>query len=121
MANKKSVKDFTANTGKTVLDVIDAATAEPAPEQIARRSRKDDYTAEEIQIAREQGMTQGRKGVKALRINFALDPENYDYIVTCSQACGMSMTKFINVIVEKSRERNLDLYEDAKEMQARLI
>ena len=60
-------KDFTAVKTGSVYDAIAQATAEPAPEAIPVRERGGAPTAEEIQLAREQSRTRGRKGVKMLR------------------------------------------------------
>ena len=115
MAAKKAI-DFTANTGKDnrVIDAIQQVTAEPAPVEIARRSRNEAYTAEEIQIAREQGRTQGRKGVKAVRINMAFAPDVHQYIKVMARARGESVTEFTNFVFRQSMQQNADLYEQAK-------
>ena len=115
MAAKKAI-DFTANTGKDnrVIDAIQQVTADPAPAEIARRSRNEAYTAEEIQIAREQGRTQGRKGVKAVRINMAFAPDVHQYIKVMARARGESVTEFTNFVFRQSMQQNADLYEQAK-------
>lgn len=107
-------KDFTAINKAPVYSSIENATAEPAPQQIKRRSRSIDPTAEEIKTAREQGKTQGRKGVKAIRINMAFTPEIHDYIKTMARARGESVTQFTNYVFSQSMEQNADIYEQAK-------
>lgn len=109
-----SKKDFTAvNTGR-VYNAIETATADPAPAPIARRSRAEAPTAQEIRLAREQGKTQGRKGVKAIRINMAFTPEVHDYIKTMARVRGESVTEFTNYVFRQSMEQNADLYEQAQ-------
>lgn len=114
MAAKKNA-DFTANTGRArVFDSIETATAEAAPAQIARRSRSEEPTQEEINLAREQGKTQGRKGVKAVRINMAFAPDVHAYIKTMARARGESVTDFTNYVFRQSMAQNADLYEQAQ-------
>ena len=110
-------KDFTqVNTGR-VFNAIENATADPAPEAIPRRSRSKAPTLDEIQQAREQGKTQGRKGVKAVRINMAFSPEVHDYIKTMARVRGESVTEFTNYVFRQSMEENADLYDRAKEFK----
>ena len=110
-------KDFTqVNTGR-VFNTIENATAEPAPKEIPRRSRKQAPTVDEIQQAREQGKTQGRKGVKAVRINMAFAPDIHDYIKTMARVRGESVTEFTNHVFRQSMAENADLYEQAKEFK----
>ena len=116
MAGKKKI-DFTANTGKDssrVIDTIQQATAEAAPTEIPRRSRQEEYTAEEIQTAREQGKTQGRRGIKATRINMAFSPDVHKYIKVMARARGESVTEFTNYVFRSSMEQNAELYEQAQ-------
>lgn len=114
MAKKK---DFgTLDTGRT-YGMINQATAETAPQPIPRRSRSEAPSAEEIAQAREQGKTQGRKGVKAIRINMAFSPEVHEYIRTMARVRGESVTAFTNYIFEQSMKDNAELYERAKEFK----
>lgn len=117
MAAKKTT-DFTGNAGKDndnrVMDTIQEVTSEPAPAEIPRRSRNEAYTEEEIQTARAQGRTQGRKGVKAVRINMAFAPDVHQYIKVMARARGESVTEFTNYVFRQSMEKNADLYEQMK-------
>ena len=117
MAAKKTT-DFTGNAGKDkdnrVMDTIQEVTSEPAPAEIPRRSRNEAYTEEEIQTARAQGRTQGRKGVKAVRINMAFAPDVHQYIKVMARARGESVTEFTNFVFRQSMQQNADLYEQAK-------
>ena len=85
MAAKK--KDFnTENIGRVYNTIADATAEEPAAikapaKEMPRRNRNTPPTADDIQEAREQGKTQGRKGCKAIRINMAFTPEVYNYIL----------------------------------------
>ena len=113
-------KDFTVNTVSRVTESIQTATAEPAPAPIPRRSRSVEPTAAEIREAREQGKTQGRKGVKCIRINMQFQPDVHDYIKTMSRAQGKSITEFTNDIFRQSMAQNADLYDQAKEFVDRM-
>lgn len=107
-------KDFSTVKTGGVYDAIAQATAEPAPEAIPVRERGRKPTAEEIQLAREQSRTRGRKGVKMLRINMAFTPETHDYIKTMAQISGLTITQFTELVFRRSMEDNAALYEQAK-------
>lgn len=110
-------KDFSkVNTG-SVYDTIAEATADPAPQPIPKRKKDTPPTAEEIQLAREQGRTRGRKGIKALRINMAFTPEVHDYIRTMAQVRGQTVTQFTEAVFRKSMEDNAEIYERVKAFQ----
>lgn len=56
---------------------------------------------------RQPGMTlestQGRKGQKLPRINMAFTPENHEYIKRVSRQNGMSVTQYINELIEQDK------------------
>ncbi len=112
MAKKKLFDSI--ETG-SVYDAISEATAEPTPAALPRRSREEEPTTEEIAAAREQGKTQGRKGVKAIRINMAFAPDVHEYINIMSRARGQSITTFTNEVFRNSKQQNLELFNKAKE------
>lgn len=117
MAAKKKGLFDTIET-ESVYNAIAEATAEPAaelPPELPRRSRSEQPTAEEVQAAREQGKTQGRKGIKAIRINMAFTPEAHEYINIMARARGQTITSFCNEIVLNSKQQNLELFQRAKE------
>lgn len=107
-----SKKNFMNVNTERVYNAIEEATAEPAPKELKRRSRSTEPTAEEIQAAREQGKTQGRKGVKCLRVNMQFTPEIHDYIRTMSRAAGMSITEFTNHVFAQHMEAHQDKYQE---------
>ena len=51
---------------------------------------------------------QGVKGTKALRINMAFTDNVYRYITLMSKIKGVSMTKFVNDIIEKDMKGKSD-------------
>lgn len=110
-------KDFrSVNTGN-VYDTIAEATADPVPQTIPSRKRDTPPTEEEIQLAREQRRTRGRKGVKMLRINMAFTPEIHEYIRTMAQVRGQTVTQFTEAVFRKSMEDNAEIYEQVKAFQ----
>ena len=113
-------KDFSAVKTGSVYDAIAEATAEPAPQAIPPRKRSIPPTEEEIRLAREQGRTRGRKGVKMLRINMAFTPEVHDYIKTMARISGLNVTQFTELVFRKSMEDNAALYEQAKAFRENL-
>lgn len=116
-----SKKDFSgANTGRVYRKIAEATEApDQQEEQQAqevpqpRRPRKT-YTEQEGQQFIAAGKTQGRKGLKAVRINMAFTPEVYDYIKTLSRVRGESIQKFTEYIFARSMEDNREIYEKAK-------
>jgi len=61
-------------------------------------------------------MTQGKKGMKAMRMNMAFSPSNTDYVRVMSGIKGMTMTQFINSVLDADREKNGKVYRMAKEL-----
>lgn len=119
MAAKK--KDFnTENIGRVYNTIADATAEEPAAikapaKEMPRRNRNTPPTADDIQEAREQGKTQGRKGCKAIRINMAFTPEVYDYIKIMSRVRGETITDFTNHVFSLFMQEHADSYEQAKD------
>lgn len=60
--------------------------------------------------------TQGVKGLKLPRINTAYTPENHEFLTTVSRLKGVTITNFINQIIEEYRTRpeNAELLKDAQ-------
>ncbi len=106
MAGKK---DFTAiNTGSRVNAAISSATGKTGQQGAA--------SAEE-QAARASALrTQGRKGCKAVRINMAFSPENYDFIRVMARVTGKTMTEFANLAITKYREEHPEIYDKAQDI-----
>lgn len=49
------------------------------------------------------GATQGRKGLKLPRINMGFSPENHDWLRLRSRQRGMTITEFVNEILDRER------------------
>lgn len=112
MATKK---DFSELNCARLQDKIEDATAELAPVPIPKRSRSTPPTVEEVQTCRERGTTQGRKGIRATRINMAFQPDVHEYIRTMARVRGETVTQFTNYVFRQSLINNADLYDQAKQ------
>ena len=103
MAGKK---DFSGmNTGR-VYGAVEQATS--------RKGQQGTASPQEAAARAADLKTQGRKGCKAARINMAFTPENHEYITVMARLTGKSMTEFCNLVIQKYREANPDIYEKAK-------
>ncbi len=60
--------------------------------------------------------TQGRKGQKLPRINMAFDEENIEYLRLMSRLRGVSMTQYVNDLLDKDREANDDVIKKAEKL-----
>lgn len=103
----KSFKDK-ANNGSVYASII---------------GTQEEYKADEVQEAqvdfteRQEALrTQGKKGAKAQRFNMAFTPSNLDFIRVMSKIKGLTMTQFVNEIINREREAQSDTYEKAKSL-----
>lgn len=60
--------------------------------------------------------TQGRKGQKLPRINMAFQPDNLEYLQIISRIEGISITQYVNNLVEADKASRIDIVEDAKKL-----
>lgn len=58
--------------------------------------------------------TQGKAGMKATRINMAFSQANYEFMQVMAHAHKMTITKYVNYLIEEERKRSADKYEQAK-------
>lgn len=65
--------------------------------------------------AQEARQTQGRKGFKMPRMNMSFTPSNMDYLKTMASIHSMSITRYLNHIIERHAEVNAARYQKAKE------
>ena len=99
-------KDFTGiNTGR-VYEEIEQATA--------RRGQQGTASPQEQLARAEELRTHGRKGCKAVRINMAFTPSNYNFIKVMARATGRTMTEFANLIIAAYRNEHPEFMEQAK-------
>jgi len=101
-----SKKDFAGmNTGR-VFSSIEQATSSKGQQGTA--------SPQEAAARAADLQTQGRKGCKAVRINMAFTPDNYDFIRVMAKATGNTMTQFANRIIEAYRNEHPEFMEQAK-------
>jgi ribosomal protein L20 len=81
---------------------------------------QEEPSAQEVYKAQEELRTQGRRGVKAQRINMAFTPSNLDYMRVMAGLKGISMTQLVNDIIAREREQNKEAYETAKRLSESL-
>lgn len=57
--------------------------------------------------------TMGRKGCHAPRINLAFSGPNYDFVRIMSRIKGVSLTKYVNGVLDAYRQEHPEIYEKA--------
>lgn len=72
----------------------------------SQKSQDIQKDQEEKEIKSSKPKTQGRKGKALPRINMAFYPGNYEYIKLISRIEGVSMTRYVNDLIEKDRLKN---------------
>lgn len=104
-------KDFKAKAAKTPSvygSIIGSAQDAQHVQEVQETPRP--------QPAQAIGSTQGRKGAKLPRINMAFSTESLDYLRVMSALKGMSVTRYVNDLVEQDRARNAEAYDTAKNL-----
>lgn len=71
---------------------------------------------QEVHHAQDAPKTQGRKGEKLPRINMAFSPQNLEYLRIMAGIRGVSITKYVNALIERDRELNGETFEAAKKL-----
>lgn len=66
--------------------------------------------------AAEARRTQGRKGLKMPKMNMSFTPSNMAYLKTMAGLNGMTVTRFVNHIIEQHASANAERYQKAKEL-----
>ena len=61
-------------------------------------------------------VTQGKKGQKYPRINMAFTPNNLEYLKLISRIEGVSMTEYVNILIEADKEIKKGVVEEAKKI-----
>lgn len=93
------------NTGR-VYGAIEQATS--------RKGQQGTASPQEATERAEALQTQGRKGCKAVRINMAFSPSNYEFIRVMAKATGRTMTQFANVVIEAYRNEHPEFMQQAQ-------
>ncbi len=78
--------------------------------------RQRPATTEEIAEREAAGRTQGRAGCKLIRFSAAFSSENFQFIQIMSRINGMTMTSFLDLIVQRYREANSDVFKSARKI-----
>ena len=101
-----SEKDFSGiNTGRIYRDIEQAT---------AKKGQQGTASPQEAAKRAAELRTQGRKGCKAVRINMAFTPDNYEFIRIMARISGQTLTEFTNTVITKYREEHPEIYEQAK-------
>lgn len=81
------------------------------------KAKKTQPVASEAEKAQRkaEGRTRGRTGCKADRINLAFTVDNYNFVKRFARCKGMSMTDFVNYIIEEYRKSNQKEFEKIEE------
>ena len=64
--------------------------------------------------------TQGKAGKKLDRMNMGFSKENYEYLRIMAGIHQVSITKYVNHIIEQDRKNNADLYIKARDLTKEL-
>jgi len=123
MAQNK--KDFSAITNGYTLAAQQMQTAQgiqeehtEQEEQKTQKKPRKRYTPEEARQILESGRSgRGLGGVHSPRINMAFTLENYDFVITLARMRGETYTEFVNHLVDMSREKYKEQYEQAKRLK----
>lgn len=81
-----------SNTTIQVIGNVRGDLAQATDEKKARPVA----TQEDKEVREATGRTQGKKGCRAKRINFAFWTDTYDYVNTMARVEGYSIAKFVN-------------------------
>ena len=60
--------------------------------------------------------TQGKKGQKLPRVNMAFATNNLEYLQLISRIEGVSMTEYVNRLIEADKEARKEIIEEAKKI-----
>ena len=99
--------------GKQFKDA--AAAAQPVYNTLIG-STYDTQQEHEVHHTQDAPNTQGRKGAKLPRINMAFSPQNLEYLRVMAGIHGMSITKYVNTLIERDREQNKETFDTAKKL-----
>lgn len=102
----KGFREKAAGTPSVYSTVIGRAQEELKPQDTPRQ-------APPAVVPHEAG-TQGRKGAKLPRINMAFSQQSLDYLRVMSALKGMSITRYVNDLIEQDMARNAEMYNAAQ-------
>ena len=91
------------NSGFGSADGLFGQVKESEKEEMSTRSTRNN-TQDVQEVHEELPQTQGRKGIKAKRINMAFSDENHAWIKTEARRQGLTATQLVNDIIAKERK-----------------
>lgn len=105
--------------GKGFKDKV--SSVQPVYNAIIGSAHKAQHTQEvqeapQAQAAPGVGNTQGRKGAKLPRINMAFSPQSLEYLRVMAALRGVSVTRYVNDLVERDMVQNSEVYDTAKDL-----
>lgn len=103
--------------GKGFKDKV--SSVQPVYSTIIESAHKAQHT-QEVQEAPQAalgvGNTQGRKGAKLPRINMAFSPQNLEYLRVMAALRGVSVTRYVNDLVDRDMAQNFEVYDTARNL-----
>lgn len=66
--------------------------------------------------AQEEQRTQGRKGLKMPRMNMSFTPSNMEYLKIMAGISGITVTRYVNTLIEQDAANNTERYQKAKHL-----
>ena len=114
MANKKGFKG-----DNPALSFISTPEAHEDHEEHDTQEASVVLDAQEVHDERRTPVsqtTQGKKGMKLPRINMAFATTNLEYLQIMSRIEGVSITEYVNRLIQADKEARKDILEAAKKL-----
>lgn len=80
----------------------------------------EEEVTQEVQDPYNSQDTQGKKGKKAERMNMAFSLSNYEFLRVMAGWEEVTITTYVNRIIEEERIRSADKYKQIKELKSTL-
>ena len=109
-------KDLTKAIAKGADVFFSTRDAQQEHEVAEPQGAQREPNEQEVHEAAEAQHTQGRKGFKMPKMNTSYTPSNMDYLKTMAAINGVSVTRYVNTIIDQHRAANAERYEKAKEV-----
>lgn len=77
----------------------------------------EEEVTQEVQDPYDSKDTQGKKGKKAERMNMAFSLSNYEFLRTMAGWNEMTITTYVNHLIEEERIRSAEIYKKIKDMK----
>ena len=77
---------------------------------------QDEKVVDKVKNKRKAPSTQGKKVQKLPRINMAFSEENIEYLRLMSRIRGVSMTQYVNDLLDQDREVNVNIIKKAEKL-----